>query len=59
MLAWSSAGFKLEEKYVDSHDGHIGALLHLKSGIHETILGNPGIGINQEDDFSATWSAKE
>jgi hypothetical protein len=39
------------------HDGDIGTLLHLESGVHEAVFGNPSIGINQEDDFSTTWSA--
>jgi len=42
---------------VDLHDGDIGTLLHLESGIHETVFGNPGIGINQEDDLSTRRSA--
>lgn len=42
---------------VDLHDGDVRTLLHLESGIHEAVLGDPGIGINKQDDLSTTSSA--
>jgi hypothetical protein len=42
----------------DVHDGNVGALLHLECGIHEAVLGYPGVGIDEEDDFTPGWSAQ-
>jgi hypothetical protein len=41
----------------DLHDGDIGALLHLEGGIHETVLGNSGIGVDKQDNLSTDSSA--
>jgi hypothetical protein len=41
----------------DLHDGDVGALLHLEGGIHETVLGDSGVGVDKQDDLSTDSSA--
>lgn len=38
-------------------DGYLGAFQHFQGGVHEAINGDTGIGVDDEDDFSASPSA--
>lgn len=48
-----------ESSEADLHDGNVGALLHFESGVHETVLGDPGIGVDEQDDLSTSSSAHD
>jgi len=43
---------------MDIHDSDVWTLLHFQSGIHEAVLGDSGVGVDEEDYLTTNKSAK-